>query len=174
MAAWSPENMGYSDTIFYKFHLQHYFSQLNHRENDVMTKAEDHGLKYFYYEFLPVRAFQNVKWQFSNQIHQLHVDGSSVCVLWLVILAMMIDYTHSQAVIVWQDWLFTIETTREDGWPLGDHLLQDRNAVSFLLLENHLIRRISKLSQQTACKQTFQADQIPASDPFYVQDMLLI
>ena len=134
MAVRSAENMGYSYLILYKLHLQHYFSQLNCRENDIMASTEVPGLKYFNYEFLSVCVFQNVKWQFSNQIHQLHVDGSSVCMLWLVVLGMMIDHTHSQAVIVWCDWLFTIETTREDGWPFGDNLLQERNAVSFLIL----------------------------------------
>ena len=46
MAARSPENMGYSYPIFYKLHLQHYFSQPNYRENGIMASTEDHGLKF--------------------------------------------------------------------------------------------------------------------------------
>lgn len=123
--------MGYSYRIFNELLPQPYLCQLNFRENDIMSFTQDHRLKYFNYEFTSVHVFQNVKWQFSNQIHHLHADGLSVCVLWLVALAMMIDHTDSQAVIGWHDLQFTIETTREDGWPLGDHLLQVRNAVSF-------------------------------------------
>jgi hypothetical protein len=49
-----------------------------------MTSTWDHKLKYFTYESTSVHVFHNMKWKSFDQIHHLHIDISSVWVLWLV------------------------------------------------------------------------------------------